>query len=197
MSLPDSSGNDDAVSASRRLVEALDNPFAFGHTVTALEVIETHISWVILTGRWAYKIKKPVDFGFLDFSSLEKRHFFCSEELRLNRRFAPDIYHELVAVRGSLSRPRVHGDGEVLEYAIRMRQFPQHELLSSYADGNRLEPAQIDAIAETVARVHNNCERAEPGGNFGSVESVEHWSEENLSQLQWAVPAACLPPPPN
>ena len=78
---------DDA--AANRLIASLDNPLAFGHPIKYLRLIETHISWIILTGDYAYKIKKPVDYGFLDFSTLEKRRFYCAEELRLNRRFAP------------------------------------------------------------------------------------------------------------
>lgn len=109
---------------ANRLIASLDNPLAFGHPIKYLRLIETHISWIILTGDYAYKIKKPVDFGFLDFSTLEKRHFYCAEELRLNRRFAPEIYLELVEIRGSETSPRLHGSGEVIEYAIKMLEFP-------------------------------------------------------------------------
>ncbi len=194
MSLPDPPGNDDAMAASRRLVEALDNPFAFGHPLQQLQIIETHISWVILTGRWAYKIKKPVQFGFLDFANLEQRHYYCQEELRLNRRFAPDIYLELVAVRGSPTQPRLHGGGEILEYAVKMRQFSQQDLLSSYAEEQRLDAEQIDAIAETVARIHEHCDRSGPDDDWGSLTSITHWSAENLSNLRTSIPGHCLPP---
>ena len=96
-------------------------------------------------------------------------------------------------MRGSPSRPRLHGDGDILDYAVKMRQFPQRQLLSSYAEDNRLEASQIDAIAETVARVHDNCEQAPPGSNWGSLASIEYWCAENLSQLQASVPDDCLP----
>ncbi|MCW8845832.1 MAG: hypothetical protein OQK99_08355, partial [Gammaproteobacteria bacterium] len=89
------------------------------------ELLETHISWIILAGSYAYKIKKPVNFGFLDFSSLESREWFCHEEIRLNRRLAPDLYLNVVSITGSDSGPQLNGDGEVLEHAVRMRRFPQ------------------------------------------------------------------------
>ena len=91
--------------AASELIASLDNPLAFGHPIKYLRLIETHISWIILTGDYAYKIKKPVDFGFLDFSTLEKRRFYCAEELRLNRRFAPQIYLEMVEIRVVQAHP--------------------------------------------------------------------------------------------
>ena len=94
------------------LIKALQDPALFDHPIYRFEVIETHISWVLLTGDYAYKIKKPVDFGFLDFSSLEKRHHFCQEELRLNRRLAPQLYLEVVAIGGTPDRPVLVGAGK-------------------------------------------------------------------------------------
>ena len=185
---------DAALATSRALVKALNNPSAFDHPVRDLDIIETHISWVLLTGDYAYKIKKPVNFGFLDFSTLELRQHFCNEELRLNRRFAPEIYLDVVRISGDRARPRVSASGPVLDYALRMRQFAQSSLLSAYAERNALEPHHIDAIADRVAAVHRDCDRAAAGDAFGSVDSIEHWSEENLAHLRDTVPAAILPP---
>ena len=94
----------------------------FPHSVTDIRVIETHISWVLLTGDYAYKIKKPVDLGFVDFTSLAKRRYFCEEELRLNRRLAPELYLEVVPIGGSPTRA-VFGKYPAHEYAVKMRQF--------------------------------------------------------------------------
>ncbi|MDH5184786.1 MAG: hypothetical protein OEX12_12965, partial [Gammaproteobacteria bacterium] len=107
------------------LIQALLKPDAYDHPVDQPQLIETHISWVILTGDYAYKIKKPVNLGFLDFSSLEKRKHLCEEEVRLNRRLAPGIYLDVVAITCSAEQPRISGVGEVIEYAVKMRQFPQ------------------------------------------------------------------------
>ena len=96
------------------LIQALQNPALYDHPIDRFEVIETHISWVLLTGEYVYKIKKPVDFGFLDFSTLEKRHHYCDEELRLNQRLAPQLYLEVVAITGSEEQPRLNGPGRIL-----------------------------------------------------------------------------------
>lgn len=92
-------------------IQALKNPSRYDHPVEALKIVETHISWVILTGHYAYKIKKPVNLGFLDFSDLDKRHYYCQEELRLNRRLAPQLYLDVVAITGSNNDPAVNGTG--------------------------------------------------------------------------------------
>lgn len=92
-----------------------------------VRVLETHISYVLLTGSWAYKIKKAVKLGFLDFSTLALRHFYCQEELRLNRRTAPELYLEVLAIGGSPAQPVIGGPGPAIEYAVKMREFPQED----------------------------------------------------------------------
>jgi aminoglycoside phosphotransferase family enzyme/predicted kinase len=175
------------------LIAALDNPLAYGHPVKYIRLIETHISWVILTGDYAYKIKKPVNFGFLDFSTLKKRHFYCQEELRLNRRFAPEIYLELVEIRGSQYEPRLQGSGEVIEYAIKMLEFPQQCLLSSHAAKDDLNPELIDDIAATVSEAHANSDRADQANDFGTATVAAQWSAENMTQISKAIPREFLP----
>ena len=175
------------------LIASLDNPLAFGHPVQYLRVIETHISWVLLTGQYAYKIKKPVNFGFLDFSTLEKRHHYCAEELRLNRRFAPEVYLELVEIRGTETSPQIGGSGKVIEYAIKMLEFPQHCLLSALAAKGELDAEIVDEIADTVAATHGSSERADPASDYGSSAEVARWSDENLVHIAAAIPVEYLP----
>jgi hypothetical protein len=182
-----------ALDASARLVRALANPAAFDHPSRHIQIVETHISWILLTGDFAYKIKKPVKFGFLDFSTLQLRRHYCAEELRLNRRFAPQIYLEVVEIRGDPAAPRVHGEGEAIEYAVRMKQFPQQALLSAHAAAGTLSAAVVDAIAHRVSDLHAASARADPSGEFGSAHSVQRWSEENLAQLEATIPAAAMP----
>ncbi len=181
--------NDDATT----LIAALNNPLAFGHQLQYHRLIETHISWIILTGNYAYKIKKPVNFGFLDFSTLQKRHFYCEEELRLNRRFAPEIYLELVEIRGSINAPRMHGGGEIIEYAIKMLEFPQQYLLSNYAARHGLNPELIDAIAARVSAMHAESEPADATTDYGSASISAAWSDENIRHIANAIPAELLP----
>jgi len=180
-------------STASTLIASLDNPLAFDHAVKYIRLIETHISWIILTGNYAYKIKKPVDFGFLDFSTLEKRRYYCEEELRLNRRFAPEIYLQLVEIRGSESAPRLQGNGEAIEYAIKMLEFPQQCLLSSHATRGDLKPRLIDDIAATVSAAHANSDRADQADDFGTATVAAQWSAENMDQIRNAIPREFLP----
>src|SRR5690606_31218468 len=98
------------------LISALQNPALYDHPVTDFQVLQTHISWVILAGDYAYKIKKPMNFGFLDFSTLAQRKHFCEEEVRLNRRLAADLYLGVVPITGSPEQPQLGGPGEAFEY---------------------------------------------------------------------------------
>jgi aminoglycoside phosphotransferase family enzyme/predicted kinase len=179
---------------TERLVRALDNPGVFDHPVTRIRLLATHISWIVLTGQFAYKIKKPVDFGFLDFSTLALRHHYCDEELRLNRRYAPTIYLDVVAIRGSADAPRLHGGGGAIEYAVRMKEFSQQALLSAHASDGTLNQAMIDGVARRVGELHATAEAARQDGSYGHANNVQHWSEENLAQLASAIPAAASPP---
>src|SRR5689334_2948058 len=104
----------------RRLVQALLHPACYPHPVDHVDHIETHISDVLLTGPYAYKLKKPLDLGFLDFSTLEKRRRSCDEEIRLNRRLAPELYLGVVPITGDPAHPRVAGAGHAIEYAVQM-----------------------------------------------------------------------------
>jgi aminoglycoside phosphotransferase family enzyme/predicted kinase len=178
---------------SQSLIEALGNPDIYDHPVKSFTIIETHISWIILTGEYAYKIKKPVNFGFVDFSTLEKRKFYCEEELRLNRKFSSDIYIQVTAIRGENSAPQLSGDADIIEYAVKMREFAQHCLLSRYATENRLGPNHIDSMARMVADIHRQAVRAEAGSLWGSAATIEKWSEENFTQIEKAIPHSVTP----
>ena len=134
----------------------------------AVRLIETHISWVLLFGRKAYKIKKAVDLGFLDFSTLEKRRRYCEEELRLNRRLAPHLYRAVVALTGTRDAPQIGGDGAPLDYAVEMRRFAQSALLSSRLSRDCLPPEVIDALAERVAEFHAQAAPCPPDADFGA-----------------------------
>ncbi len=172
------------------LIRALQNPACYDHPVTAVTVLETHISWVLLTGDWAYKIKKPVDLGFVDFSTLDRRRFFCREELRLNRRLAPHLYRDVVAIGGTTQAPVLDGGGEPIEYAVRMRQFPQDRLLDRLLARDAVSRTQIDRIAAVVAAFHGTIERANPKQPFGDPEQVHRPVRENFLQIEPLLPDA-------
>lgn len=172
---------------NNNLINALLKPGFYDHPVEHCELIETHISWVILAGDYAYKIKKPVDFGFLDFSTLEKRHFYCDEELRLNRRLAADIYLDVVAISGSDAHPRLSADGPVIEYMVKMRRFEQEQQLDRMLANNKLHERHVDALASMVARFHDQIERSDATSRFGSAEQVYAPVEENFLQIRQRV----------
>lgn len=178
------------------MIAALLDAAVYAHPVSDIRLIETHISWVILTGEYAYKIKKPVDLGFLDFSSLDKRRYYCEEELRLNRRLAPDYYLALITITGSAQQPVLDGAGVAIEYAVQMKQFPIGNQLDVLLTQGRLEPVYLDAVARLVADFHQQVETAGPDTDFGEPVSICHAVQENFAQirqyLQEQTPAALL-----
>lgn len=139
------------------LIASLQNPNIYPHRVTQIDVIETHLSWVILTGDYAYKIKKPLNLGFQDFSTLEKRHYYCELEISLNQLLAPSIYISVIPITGTPEDPQLDGKGEPIEYAIKMLQFPQENLLNAWAKAKKLTPSVIKNIAKQIADFHQNA----------------------------------------
>ena len=169
------------------LIQALRSAAVFDHPVNPIKVLETHISWVILAGDYAYKFKKAVNLGFLDFSTLQQRHFYCQEELRLNRRFAPRLYLDVVGVSGSLTEPLLNGPGEPFEFAVKMRRFSQDCLLGKLAADRQLLPEHVDEIADLLAGVHSTSERAREDSEFGHADGTHHWVLENFSRIKKAL----------
>jgi len=177
------------------LIAALQNPALYDHPVERFEVVETHISWVLLTGPFAYKIKKPVDLGFLDFSTLEKRRFFCGEELRLNRRLAPDLYLDVVAITGSTEAPRLSGEGPAIEYAVKMKQFPREGELDRVLARGELGTGHIDALAREIAAFHGRVAVAGDDAPFGSPERIAQPIRDNFKTIREQASAKSPLPP--
>lgn len=173
--------------ALHRLVDALQTAADFPHPVTHFARIETHISLVLLTGGYAYKFKKPVDFGFLDFSTLERRREFCELELRLNRRLAPELYLEVLAV---CAGPHFCSDGDVIEYALCMREFDQQAQFDRMLDRNELSPRHIDALARRIAQFHAEIAVAGVAAAYGTPASVQAPMRENFTQIDALLTAA-------
>jgi uncharacterized protein len=169
------------------LIAGLLRPAAYPHPAAVPTLIETHISWVILAGEYAYKIKKPLALGFLDFSSLERRRHFCDEEIRLNRRLAPEIYLAVVAVTGSEHAPRLGGEGDVLEYAVQMRAFPVNATLDRE---ETISAAQIDAIAKEIAVFHAAIPPAPDPSFYGLPAQVVAPVSANFAALRPLLPLA-------
>ncbi len=156
----------------RPLAVRLAQGGVFPHPAAQVECIETHISWVVLAGAYAYKVKKPLDLGFLDFSTLAKRRHACAEEVRLNARLAPGIYLDVVALTDGPEGPRVGGAGPAAEYAVRMHRFDRAQELDRLLRDGALPAARIDELARLVARFHAGVARAGAGDAWGHPDTV-------------------------
>ncbi|MFZ2541052.1 MAG: AAA family ATPase [Gallionella sp.] len=170
----------------------LSDPACYDHAVVQVQLIETHISWVLLTGKYAYKIKKPVDLGFLDFSTLALRQQACADEVRLNRRLAAEIYLGVVDITGSSAAPRINGQGSAIEYAVKMRQFPPDATLDRLSERGELGSVHIDLLAARLARFHfGECAIAPAESAWGEPEMIAQPVAENFKLLaeRWHDPA--------
>ena len=172
------------------MIAALLDPGAYDHPVERVDCLETHISWILLTGTIAYKIKKPVNLGFVDFSTPERRRWFCQEELRLNRRLAPDLYLGLSPIHGPPERASLHGSGPTLELAVRMRQFPQSALLGAVLEHHGLTADQLERLADDLAAFHSAAAVAGRDDPYGSPELVKTPAVANLEVLEASGMAA-------
>jgi len=136
------------------LIQAMLQADFYPHAVKKICLHQTHASWVLLTGDFAYKVKKPVNFGFLDFSTLEKRRHFCAEELRLNRRLAPELYLEVVPVGWQGGHFQLGGTRDIRDYCVKMRQFADTDLLSERIKSKAFDAAWMDVLAKDLANFH-------------------------------------------
>ncbi len=171
--------------STRRLVQVLRDPACYPHAVQGVDVVETHISFVLLTGAFAYKIKKPLRLDFLDFSTLEQRRRFCQEELRLNRRLAPELYLDVVPIGGRPEAPRI-GAEPAVEYAVKLREFPAEAVLDRALAANAVSPAQIRGLADLLARF----QAAQPASETAAAPGQ---AAHNLDELETALRKAQRP----
>jgi len=169
------------------LLQNLQQAQLFPHTVDRFTLLQTHISWVLLTGPYAYKFKKPVNLGFLDFSTLALRKHFCEEELRLNQQLAPDLYLEVIAITGSPAHPELNGKGQAIEYAVKMQQFPQSAQLDEVLANAELKAEHIDRLAETVAEFHDRTKRATSDTTYGLPQQVWQPVAENFQHIRNSI----------
>ncbi|WP_062263986.1 AAA family ATPase [Endozoicomonas arenosclerae] len=169
---------------STELIEALLKPSAYPHPVEKIELLETHISWVILTGEKVYKIKKPMDFGFLNFTELSDRKKFCEMEVKLNQRLAPRLYDSVIPISGSPDNPILNDQTQPFEYAIVMKQFPQEDMLDSISSSGKLTLEPLLDVAEQLAEFHSDIEVSTADQHYGSQEHVWFPVEQNFDQIR-------------
>jgi aminoglycoside phosphotransferase family enzyme len=167
--------------AQNRLVEAMLNPQTYPEETGKIELIQTHISFVFLTLHYVYKVKKPVNFGFLDFSTLEKRRLNCEKELELNRRLCPEIYLEVVPINQSKTI-KIKGSGETVEYALKMKRLPQECIMTQLIQKGKIDKKIIDEIAAIVAKFHSYAQMNAKISEFGGPKVIKTNWDENFSQ---------------
>jgi aminoglycoside phosphotransferase family enzyme/predicted kinase len=169
-------------------LQALLYPRAYPHTVRSVHLLETHISWVLLTGRFAYKVKRPVHYPFVDLRRAAQRRRLCHEELRLNRRFAPELYLGACSVRQRDGEARIGGSGRIIEYAVRMRQFPHSQELGTLLDQRGIEPVELENFGLELARLHARLPAARARQRWGKptaqVESMRRNARESVRAAQ-------------
>lgn len=172
-------------SALPPLIQQMQQPGFYPHPVKEpIQLLQTHISYVLLTGDYVYKLKKPVNFGFLDFSTLEQRQHFCQEELRLNQRGAPELYLEVLPITQTENQYQLSGMGQPVEYTLKLRQFPQEALFISLFEQGQLGEADLEELGQVVAQYHAKTETNEYIRSFGEVDRVRAAIDENYAHTQ-------------
>jgi hypothetical protein len=165
----------------KQVVQAMLTPGAYPENPGKIELIQTHISFVFLTENSVYKVKKAVNFGFLDFSTLDKRHLFCEKELDVNRRLCPEIYLEVVPINKS-GIIKINGSGETIEYALKMKRLPQERIMTLLIKEDKIDKKTIDEIAKIVVSFHSKAQTTPEINEFGSLKIVKTNWAENFAQ---------------
>lgn len=164
------------------IIEALSQPQAYPHKTSSIKLIHTQMSCVFLTGDYAYKIKKPVNLGYLDYSTLEKRLLYCHKEVKLNRRLAPTMYLAVVPIVKHDSSFALGQPGEPLEYAVKMKQLPREKMLDVLLEQGKATEEMIKRIAEKIASFHNRAKTSNRIAAFGKLSAIEKNVSENFTQ---------------
>jgi len=165
------------------ILKSLQKPDAYPEPTDSVRLLQTHVSFLFITDNFVYKIKKPVDFGFLNFTTVDRRRFFCSEEVRLNRRLCPEIYLGVVELRESPSGANFRGEGNVIDYAVKMKRLPEERMLDRMLAEGKVTEADIRRIARIIASFHLNAERGGAIDEFGGSASIRRNWAENFRQI--------------
>lgn len=167
------------------VIQQMMQPGFYPHPVKApIRLIQTHVSYVFLTGDYAYKLKKPVNFGFLDFSTLAARQHFCLQEIQMNQQNAPEIYLEVLPITQTGDKIELNGTGQAVEYALKMREFPQDDLFSSLFEQDRLTPTHMEELGKIVAQFHATAQTSDYIRSFGEISKVRQAFDENYQQTE-------------
>jgi aminoglycoside phosphotransferase family enzyme/predicted kinase len=166
------------------LVKALLKPEAYPEATQKIELVQTQMSFVFLADQFVYKVKKAVDLGYLDYTSLEKRQFYCQKEVELNRRLCPEVYLGVVPITRPKGAIVIGGRGEAIEYAVKMRRLPQEAMMNVLLANNRISLEMITRVAQKLAAFHQRAETNAEIGAFGEIEAITRNTDENFSQTE-------------
>jgi len=165
-------------------VRALLESQAYPHKPQKIELVQTQMSFILLTGEYVYKIKKPVNLGYLDYTTLEKRHFFCHQELELNRRLCPDAYLAVVPIVEEKGELRIEGRGEAIEYAVKMKQLPQDRMMDVLLPRGQVTSEMVARVAEKLVGFHQKAETNQKIAAFGRLDVIRQNTDENFAQTE-------------
>ncbi len=166
-----------------QVVKALMKPEAYEEEAGDIKLKQTHISFVFLTRKFVYKVKKAVDFGFLDFSTLENRRFFCKKEVELNRRLCGDMYLKVVPINRS-DFIKINGEGETIEYAVKMKRIPEKKIMTKLLEEEKVDKKVVDRLAKIIAEFHLKAKTSKRISEFGSFSMIEKNWNENFEQTE-------------
>ncbi len=175
------------------LVQALLDPKAYSHSPPWVELAQTQMSFVFLAGDLVYKVKKPVNLGYLDYTTLEKRHFFCQREVELNRRLCADVYLGVVAITEQGGKITLDGRGQPVEYAVKMRRLPQEAMMDAKLVRGEVTPEMLAAVAEKLAEFHGKAETSAAISAFGDLDTIRQNTAENFRQTEKYVGTTISP----
>ncbi|MBI2353993.1 MAG: AAA family ATPase [Deltaproteobacteria bacterium] len=167
----------------RTILKSLLKPEAYPEPTHYVEMLQTHVSWIFLTDSHAYKVKKAVDFGFLNFSTIDRRRFYCNEEVRLNRRLCPDIYEGVVELRETPGGAAFFGDGPIIDFAVRMKRMPAERMLDRMVKSNEISVADMREVARVIAAFHQAAPTSPAISEYGHLDRIMFNWLENLEQM--------------
>jgi len=166
------------------LIQALLDPRAYPDNPKNISLKQTQMSFIFLTDEYVYKVKKPVNLGFLDYTTLEKRHFYSQRELELNRRLCPNTYLGVLPIARRGGNILMGGEGEALEYAVKMRRLPEERMLDVLLAQNRVKPEMIAAVAQKLADFHQKAQSSAEISTFGNLDIIRQNTDENFTQTE-------------
>jgi aminoglycoside phosphotransferase family enzyme len=179
--------------AQKTINQALLNPEAYPHNPRKIELVQTQMSFVFLTGDYVYKVKKPVDLGYLDYTTLEQRHFFCHQELELNRRLCPDAYLAVVPIVEEKDELRIEGQGKAIEYAVKMKQLPHNRMMDVLLPQGQVTREMIARVAERLVSFHRKAETNQRIAAFGKLDVIRQNTDENFAQTEKYIGISIAP----